>query len=77
MFDTVQTKSNLAATLFPAVFKEDPHNYEYECRDRTLAGACNRNINIAGAEVFKLFCGYLFDRRGYFGANAPYHPVRG
>lgn len=55
-------------TLF-TFFKASHHEYEY--RDRTHTGNCNRYINFADSEVFKLFCGRIFDRRGYLGVNAP------
>jgi hypothetical protein len=71
MHVTVQTVFGLAANLFSLNLKEDHHEYEFECRCRTLAGACDRDINFAGAEVFKLFRGRVFDRCGHLGANAP------
>jgi hypothetical protein len=57
---------HIALTL---IFKENSHEYEY--RDRTYTGYCNGNIDFVDAEVFKLFRGGVFDRCGYFGANAP------
>jgi hypothetical protein len=72
MYVTVQTVFGLAANLFSLNLKEvHEHEYEFECRCRTFAGACDRDINFAGAEVFKLFRGRVFDRRGHLGANAP------
>jgi hypothetical protein len=71
MYVTVQTASDLAPNLFLLNLKEDQHEYEFECRGRTLTGACDRDINFAGTEVFKLFRGCVFDRRGHLGANAP------
>ena len=70
---TVQTASELAVNLFPLNLKEDhhEHEFEFECRGRTLTGACNRDINFAGTEVLKLFCGCIFDRRWHLGVNAP------
>ena len=70
---TVQTASDLAAILFSLNLKEDhhEHEFEFECRGRTLTGACDRDINFAGTQVFKLFRGCVFDRRGHLGANAP------
>lgn len=68
---TVQTASDLVANLFSINLKEDYHEYEFECCGRTLTGACDRDINFAGTEVFKLFRGCVFDRCGYLGANAP------
>ena len=61
----------LPLIYFSLNLKEDQHEYEFECRGRTLTGACDRDINFAGTEVFKLFRGCVFDRRGYLGANAP------
>jgi hypothetical protein len=73
MYVTVQTASDLAANLFSFNLKEDHYEYEFEfeCRCRTLTGACDRDINFAGTEVFKLFRGCVFDRRWHLGANAP------
>jgi hypothetical protein len=71
MFDTVQTKYDLNDRLFLHNLKEDHYEYEYEYRSRTLTGTCDRDINFAGTEVFKLFRGRVFDRRGHLGANAP------
>lgn len=67
MFDTVQTKLDLADKLFFHLLKEDSHEY----RDRTFTGTCDGNINFAGPEVFKLFRGRVFDSRGYLGASTP------
>jgi hypothetical protein len=65
--------SDFAVTLFLNFFslnlRRITMNYEY--RDRTSTGTCDRDINFAGTEVFKLFCGRVFDCRGYLGANAP------
>ena len=71
MFDTVQTKYDLNDRLFLPTLKEDHYEYEYEYRSRTLTGTCDRDINFAGTEVFKLFCSCISDHSGYFGANAP------
>jgi len=66
--DTVQITPDLAAKLFSPNVEENHHEYEY--RDRTHSGNCDRYFNIAGTEVFKLFRGRVFDRRGHLGANA-------
>lgn len=66
MFDSVQTTLDLADKLYFYLFKEGAHEY---C-DRTLTGPCDRHINFADTEVFKLFRGRVFDRRGYLGSNA-------
>jgi len=49
---------------------EDNHEFESEYRSRTVTGTGGGDINFAGTEVFKLFRGRVFNRRGYFGANA-------
>ena len=47
-------------------------NMNMNIRDRTHPGNCDRYINFAGTEVFKLFCGRISDRRGHPGVNAPW-----
>ncbi len=66
MFDTVQTKQELAGKLSLNCF--NTKGEQHVCFDRTFACASNMDIDINSAEVFKLFRGRLFDRQGYPGA---------
>ena len=74
---TVQTASDRAVNLLSLNLKEDHHEYKFECRCRTLTGACGTDIDFDGTEIFKLFRGCVSDRRGYLGTDAPWHHLKG
>jgi hypothetical protein len=73
MFDTVQTEYDLNDTLSLPTLRSTHCKCEYEYCSRTLTGTCDRDIDFAGTEVFKLFCSCISDRSRYFGSNAPSH----
>ena len=72
MYDTEQTAFKPAARIRLTYLEENLDEFHYQfCIAWTLTCTCDGNINIADTKILKLFRGGLFDRRGYFGANAP------
>jgi len=67
MFDSVQTLFDHADKLSKVFFRL---RQPYEYRDRVPTGTSDRDIDFVGTEVFKLFRGRVYDRRGYLGDDA-------
>lgn len=72
IFDIDRPAPTVTAKLYFYLLKEVCHEY----RDLALTGPGHRNLDFAGAQVFKLFRGRVFDPRGYRGTHAPKSYVR-
>lgn len=61
---------------YPITYQgHSPNEYEYTYSNRTLTGAGDRNINIAGTPIFKLLCSGVSNRCRSIGANPSFPTV--